>query len=140
MEFWSFDERAMIAHPSALLRMLVFLVPSGLAMSAIQPLVAAAAGNVRLQWAIGIAVPALIAAGLIYGAGRAFDRGDAVQPPWYSAWILMPGAFLIAGAAAMCIFGALVEFWLITWTLWVLLVTGMLMWSAGMVLVRTASH
>jgi hypothetical protein len=129
-----------IPHPSALLRLLAFMVPAALAMSAVQPLVAAAAGTIESQWAFGIAFPALIGAGLIYGAGRAFDSGDAVQPPWYSAWILMPGAFLLAGAAAMCIFGALVEFWLITWTLWVLLITGMLMWSAAMVLVRTASH
>ncbi len=129
----------MIPHPSALLRLLAFMVPSGLALSGVQPLVSAAAGNVGLRWPIGITAPALVGASLTFTAGRAFDRGDAVQPPWYSAWILMPGAFLIAGAAAMCIFGALVEFWLIAWTLWVLLITGFLMWSAALVLVRTAS-
>lgn len=116
------------------------MVPSGLAASAVQPLVAVTTGTVGLRWAIGMAAPALVAAGLIYGAGRAFDRGDAVQPPWYSAWILLPGAFFIAGAAAMCIFGALVEFWLILWTMWVLLITGGLLWSGGIVLVRTASR
>lgn len=129
-----------VPHPSALLRLIAFMVPTGLATSGVQPLVAAAAGTVGLRWAFGIAAPALIGAGLVYGAGRVFDRGDTLQPPWYSAWILMPGAFLIAGAAAMCIFGALVEFWLITWTMWVLLVGGLLTWSAAMVLVRTASH
>jgi hypothetical protein len=82
----------------------------------------------------------VIAAGLTYGAGRLFDRGDAVQPPWYSAWVLFPGAFLIAGAAAMCIFGALVELSLIAWTMWVLLVVGSLLWAAAIVLVRRASR
>ena len=100
----------------------------------------AAAGAVRLQWAVGLAAPAVIAAGLVYGAGRLFDRGDAVQPPWYSAWVLFPGAFLLAGAAAMCIFGALVELSLIAWTMWVLLVVGSLLWAAAIVLVRRASR
>lgn len=127
-------------HPSTILRLIAFAVPSGLATSGVQPLVAAAAGTIGFRWALGMAAPALIGAGVVYGAGRLFDHGDAVQPPWYSAWILMPGAFVIAGAAAMCIFGALVQYWLITWTMWVLLVTGVLLWSAAMVLVRTASR
>jgi hypothetical protein len=125
---------------SAVLRLIAFAVPSGLAMSGVQPLVAAAAGTVGLTWALSIAVPSLAAAGLIYLVGRAFDRGDAVQPPWYSAWVLWPGAFLVAGAAAMCIFGALVQFWPITWTLWVLLVSGSVLWTGAIVLVRTASR
>jgi len=129
-----------IPHPSTLLRLIAFMVPSVLATSGVQPLVAAATGTVELRWAIGIAAPALLGAGLIYGAGRLFDRGDTVQPPWYSAWALLPGAFCIAGAAAMCIFGALVEFWLIIWTMWVLLITGALLWSSAMILVRTASR
>jgi hypothetical protein len=129
-----------VPHPSALLRLVAFMVPSGLALSGLQPLVSAAAGTVGMRWAVGIAAPALIAAGLIFGAGRAFDRGDAVQPPWYSAWILLPGAFFLAGAAAMCIFGALVEMWLITWTMWVLLITGALLWTSALVLVRSASR
>jgi len=37
-------------------------------------------------------------------------------------------AFLLAGAATMCIFGALVEVSLITWTMWVLLIAGSLLW------------
>ncbi|MGA8924045.1 MAG: hypothetical protein WB682_12955, partial [Candidatus Dormiibacterota bacterium] len=69
-----------------------------------------------------------------------FDHGDSVQPPWYSAWLLLPGAFLLAGAAAMCIFGALVELNLITRTMWVLLITGSLSWTAAMLLVRSASR
>jgi hypothetical protein len=63
-----------------------------------------------------------------------------VQPPWYSAWLLLPGSFLLAGAAAMCIFGALVQFSLIPWTMWVLLVSGTLLWMAALVLVRSHSH
>jgi hypothetical protein len=77
---------------------------------------------------------------LVFGAGKLFDRGDAVQPPWYSAWILFPGAFLLAGAATMCIVGALVELSLITLTMWVLLIAGSVLWAAAMVLVRTASR
>lgn len=125
---------------SALLRLLAFAVPSALATAGIQPLLGAATGAVQLRWALGLTAPAVLAAGLVFGAGRLFDRGDAVQPPWYSAWLLFPGAFVLAGAAAMCIFGALVELALITWAMWVLLIVGSLLWAAAMVLVRTASH
>jgi hypothetical protein len=125
---------------SALLRLLAFAVPSALVAAGVQPLLGAAIGVVQLKWAFGLTAPAVIAAGLVFGAGRLFDRGDSVQPPWYSAWILFPGAFLLAGAAAMCIFGALVEFSVITWTMWVLLITGSLLWAAAMVQVRTASR
>jgi hypothetical protein len=69
-----------------------------------------------------------------------FDRGDAVQPPWYTAWLLLPGSFLLAGAAAMCIFGALVEYPVIAATMWTLLAIGALSWATAMVLVRRASH
>ncbi len=103
-------------------------------------MVAAAAGSVRLPWAAGLAVPALAGAIVVFLAGRWFDRGDSLQPPWYSAWLLLPGAFLLAGAAAMCIYGALVELDLISWTMWVLLVAGSLSWSAALVLVRTGSR
>lgn len=125
---------------SAILRLLAFAVPAALALAGIQPLLAAAAGSVRLPWAAGLTAPALAGATLAFVAGRWFDRGDLVQPPWYSAWLLLPGAFLLAGAAAMCIFGALVELELISWTMWVLLVTGSLSWAAAMVLVRSASR
>ena len=125
---------------SAILRLIAFAVPAALAAAGVQPLLGAAAGVVEVRWAIGLAAPAVIVAALVFGAGRLFDRGDTVQPPWYSAWILFPGAFLLAGAAAMCIFGALVEFSLITWALWSLLIVGSLLWAAAMAQVRTASR
>jgi hypothetical protein len=123
-----------------MLRLLAFAVPAALAAGGVQPLLGAAAGAVQPQWAIGLAVPAIVVSALVFGAGKLFDRGDAVQPPWYSAWILFPGAFLLAGAATMCIVGALVELSLITWTMWVLLIAGSVLWAAAMVLVRTASR
>jgi hypothetical protein len=123
-----------------MLRLLAFAVPAALATGGVQPLLGAAAGAVQPQWAIGLAVPAIVVSALVFGAGKLFDRGDAVQPPWYSAWILFPGAFLLAGAATMCIVGALVELSLITSTMWVLLIAGSLLWAAAMVLVRTASR
>ena len=109
-------------------------------MAGVQPLVAAATGSLDLRWAVGLTAPAVLTAALVLCAGRMSDRGDAVQPPWYSAWLLLPGSFLLAGAAAMCIFGALVEFSLIPWTLWVLLITGGLLWIAAMALVRSYSR
>ena len=125
---------------SAMLRLLAFAVPAALAAGGVQPLLGAAAGAVQPRWAISLAAPAMAVSALVFGAGKLFDRGDAVQPPWYSAWILFPGAFLLAGAATMCIAGALVELSLITWTMWVLLIAGSLLWAAAMVLVRTASR
>jgi hypothetical protein len=123
-----------------MLRLLAFAVPSALAAAGVQPLLGAAAGAVSLRWAVELAAPAVIGAALVFGAGKVLDRGDAVQPPWYSAWILLPGAFVLAGAAAMCIFGALVDLPLIAWTMWVLLIAGSLMWSAAMILVRRAAR
>ncbi len=123
-----------------MLRLLAFAVPAALAAAGVQPLLGAATGAVQPRWAIGLAVPAIFVSALVFGAGKLFDRGDVVQPPWYSAWILFPGAFLLAGAATMCIVGALVELSLITWTMWVLLVAGSLLWAAAMVLVRAASR
>lgn len=125
---------------SSLLRLLAFAVPAALAMAGVQPLLGAAAGAVGLGWAISLAAPAVAAAAIIFVAARLFDRGDLVQPPWYSTWLLLPGSFLLAGAAAMCIFGALVEFPSITSTMWTLLAAGSLLWAAAMVLVRRASH
>jgi hypothetical protein len=125
---------------SAMLRLIAFAVPAALAAGGVQPLLGAAAGAVQPWWAISLAAPAMAVSALVFGAGKLFDRGDAVQPPWYSAWILFPGAFLLAGAATMCIAGALVELSLITWTMWVLLIAGSLLWAAAMVLVRTASR
>lgn len=127
-------------HPSVILRLVAFSVAAGLAMAGVQPIVGAVSGSVGMRWAIGLTAPAVVTAGLVFGAGRISDRGDVIQPPWYSAWLLLPGSFLLAGAAAMCIFGALVEFSLITWTMWVLLVSGGLLWMAALVLVRSRSH
>jgi hypothetical protein len=123
-----------------MLRLLAFAVPAALAAAAVQPLLGAATGAVHPRWAIELAAPAGVVAALVFFAGRLFDRGDAVQPPWYSAWVLLPGAFLLAGAAAMCIFGALVELSPITWIMWALLAAGSLLWSGAIVLVRTASR
>ncbi len=125
---------------SVILRMVSFTVPAVLATAGVQPLVAAVAGSVPLGWAIGLSAPAVTGAAVLFGAGRISDRGDAVQPPWYSAWLLLPGAFLLAGAAAMCLFGALVELAPIHWTMLVLLIGGGLLWLAAMVLVRSYSH
>lgn len=129
-----------VPQPSAMLRLVAFAVAAGLAMAGVQPVVSALTGEIAMGWAFGLTAPALITAALVFGVGRLLNRGDAVQPPWYSAWLLMPGAFLLAGAAAMCIFGALVQFTLIPWTLWSLLVSGGLLWMAAMVLVRGNSH
>ena len=127
-------------HASVILRMVGFAVAAGLALAGVQPMVAALAGSVQVQWAMGLTAPALVGAALIFGVGRVSDRGDAVQPPWYSAWLLLPGSFLLAGAAAMCIFGALVQLALIPWTMWVLLITGGLLWTAALGLVRSQSQ
>jgi hypothetical protein len=127
-------------RPSAILRLVAFAVPSALAMAGLQPLLAAAVGAIDASWAFGLAGPALTTAFLIFGAGRLIARGDLLQPPWYSAWLLLPGAFFLAGAAAMCVFGALSELTLITPTMWVLLVAGAVSWSGGLVLVRRGSH
>jgi hypothetical protein len=121
-----------------MLRLVAFAVPASLAMAGVQPLLGAAVGGVGLGWAIGLAAPAMGAAALVFGAARLFDRGDSLQPPWYSAWVLLPGAFLLAGAAAMCIFGALMEFSLIPTTMWALLVAGTATWTGAIVLVRRA--
>ncbi len=129
-----------IPPPSAILRMVVFAVPAGLGAAGVQPLIAAAARSVPLYWAAGLAAPALGTAVLVFSAGRLLDRGDAVQPPWFAAWLLLPGAFLLAGAAAMCIFGALVELAQIHFTMVLLLACGAVLWVAAMVLVRGLSR
>jgi len=123
-----------------MLRLVAFAVPAGLAMAGVQPLLGAAAGAVELGWAMTLAAPAVGGAALIFGIGRLLDRSDVVQPPWYCAWLLLPGSFLIAGAAAMCIFGALVEFPEIPPTMWTLLAIGSLCWATAIVVVRRTSH
>src|SRR5438132_14191037 len=126
-------------HPSAILRLVGFAVAAGLAMAAVQPVLAATAGAVHIRWALGLTAPGLIVAGLVFGVARMSDRGDGVQPPWYSAWLLLPRSFLLAGAAAMCIFVALLDFALIPLTVLVPLIIGGLPGMAGSVLGRRRS-
>jgi hypothetical protein len=52
----------------------------------------------------------------------------------------LPGAFLLAGAAAMCIIGALVDFPIIAPTMWALVAVGAVAWAGAIVLVGRASH
>lgn len=123
-----------------MLRLVGFAVAAGLAMAGVQPVVSAMTGEVDIRWAFGLTGPAVVTAALVFVAGLLLNRGDVVQPPWYSAWLLLPGSFLLAGAAAMCIFGALVQFTLIPWTMWFLLLSGGALWTGAMVLVRSNSH
>jgi len=129
-----------VPRPSAILRLVGFAVAAGLAMAGVQPLVAALSGSVAMSWAAALTGPALVTATLVFAVVRLSDRGDSVQPPWYSAWLLLPGSFLLAGAAAMCIFGALVQLALIPLTLWVLLASGGVLWMGALALVRTQSR
>jgi hypothetical protein len=126
--------------PSNLLRLVAFAVPAGLLLAGVQPIMGAATGSVAAGWAAQLAVPSMAAAALLFLVARRFDRGDAVQPPWYAAWLLLPGAFLLAGAAAMCIIGALVDFPIIAPTMWVLVAVGALAWAGAIVLVGRASR
>jgi hypothetical protein len=125
---------------SALLRLVGFIVPSVLLLAGVQPLLGAAAGGVGTGWALVLAGPAVGAALLLFAGGRLLDRGDSVQPPWYSAWVLLPGAFVLAGAASMCIVGALVELSPVAAAMWVLLALGMILWSGAMLVVRHESR
>lgn len=129
-----------VPHPSVILRLVGFAVAAGLAIAGVQPLVSALNGAVDMRWALGLTAPAVATAILVFGVQVLINRGDAVQPPWYSAWLLLPGSFLLAGAAAMCIFGAFVEFALIPGTMWFLLLSGASLWMAAMVLVRSNSR
>ena len=123
-----------------MLRLVVFAVPAALLMAGVQPLLGAATGVVAVRWAVGLAAPTVLFAGVVFVAGRLSDRGDAMQPPWYTAWMLLPGAFLLAGAAAMCIFGALVQLALFASAMWFLLIVGSALWAAALALVRSGSR
>jgi len=129
-----------LPHASRLLRLLGFAVPAALTLAGVQPILGAATGSVGPAWAAQLAAPAIAAAAILFFAARRFDRGDGVQPPWYAAWLLLPGAFLLAGAASMCIFGALVEFPVIVPTMWALVVVGTAAWAVAMGLVGRASR
>ncbi|HWO92266.1 MAG TPA: hypothetical protein VNP53_09895 [Methylomirabilota bacterium] len=125
---------------SRILRLLAFAVPAALTLAGVQPILGAATGSVTPGWALELAGPAIAAALLLYLAARRFDRGDVVQPPWYTAWLLFPGAFLLAGAASMCIFGALVDFPIIAPTMWALVAVGTVAWASAIAAVGRASR
>ena len=127
-------------RPRVILRLVGFAVAAGLALSGVQPLVAAATGAVAMRWAIELAAPSVGVAAAVFVAVMLADRGRRLEPPWYAAWLILPGAFVLAGAAAMCIFGALVQLALIAWTMWILLAFGGLLWTGAMVVVRTNSR
>jgi len=125
---------------SRLLRLLGFAVPAALTLAGVQPIMGAATGSIGPAWAAQLTTPAIVAAALLYVAARRFDRGDAVQPPWYSAWLLFPGAFLLAGAASMCIIGALVDFPTIAPTMWALVAAGTMTWTGAIAFVGRSSR
>ncbi len=125
---------------SRILRLLAFAVPAALTLAGVQPILGAATGSVTPGWAVQLAGPAIAAAVVLYVAARRFDRGDVVQPPWYAAWLLFPGAFLLAGAASMCIFGALVDFPIIAPTMWALVAVGTVAWASAIAAVGRASR
>ena len=120
---------------STLLRLLGFTVPAALAVSALQPLLGSLAGQVPAPWALSLSVPCFGAAAVLLVAARMADVGKR-QPPSYAAWVLLPGAFMLAGAASMCIFGALVQVRSLPLICWSLLVAGVASWIFGLILVR----
>ena len=116
-------------------------MPAALGVSAIQPFLGWLAGQVGATWAFSLGGPGLLVVGLLMLAGRLSDnRVDERPPPWYSAWLLMPGSFLLAGAATMCIFGAFVEFDPIPATCWTLLGAGFILFAGALVWVRRAAR
>ena len=129
-----------VVPATILLRLISFTVPAFLLLAGVQPLVAAATGQQNVSAAMALGAPAIVAAVILIVGARALDRGDAVAPPWYSAWVLLPGAFVLTGASAMCLIGALVQFSAITSAMWLLLGTGAVLWSGGMLVVRQASR
>ena len=122
---------------SRTLRLLAFAVPAALAASGVQPVVAALARSVSLEWALRLAVPALAVALAAVVTDRLTDRRG--EPPWYSAWALLPGSFLLAGAASMCVFGAFVELPATRLACWALRASCGAAWAAGLIWVRHAS-
>ncbi len=115
-------------------------MPVALGVSAVQPLLAALTGEVTVDWALQLAGPGLLGAGAMMAIGRLTDQPGDFTPPWYSAWALLPGAFLLAGAASMCIFGAFVELGQARVLEWALLVAGTPAWAAALILVRRAAR
>src|SRR5690348_8870605 len=101
----------MVLMPRAttLLRLITFTVPALMLMAGVQPLLAAATGQVTPFWAVQLSAPVIGGAVALFVTARLMDRGDGVAPPWYTAWVLLPGAFVLTGAAAMSLIGALVQ-------------------------------
>lgn len=130
----------MVPRATTLLRLIGFTVPAVLVLTGVQPLLAAAVGQVDPAWGFALGAPVIAGALILFTAARFLDRGDTVAPPWYAAWVLLPGAFILTGAAAMCLIGALVQFTGITTAMWFLLGAGLVLWSGGMVWVRQASR
>jgi hypothetical protein len=120
------------------LRLLAFMVPTIVTVFGVQPLIAGLTGTVRLEWGARIAVPCVIAAALCMITARLTDR--AGEPPAWSAYALLPGSFLLAGAAAMGIFGAFVELERIAIACWTLLAVGTIGWVGALVWVRRAAR
>src|SRR5438445_5362665 len=83
----------LMPHPSAILRLVGFAVAAGLAMAAVQPVLAATAGAVHIRWALGLTAPGLIVAGPVFGVARIAPPRDGVQPAWDSVWLPLPGSF-----------------------------------------------
>ncbi len=125
---------------STSLRLLAFAVPAALGVSAIQPVIAALTGQVSLNWALELAAPSLLTAGLLMAVARLTDRAGDFAPPWYSAWALLPGSFILAGAASMCVFAAFVELSQIRMLAWSLLLAGAVTWAAALAWVRRAAR
>ena len=122
------------------LRLLAFAVPAALGVSAIQPLIAALAGQVSLEWGLELTAPSLLTTGLLMGAARLTDRAGDSPPPWYSAWALLPGSFILAGAASMCVFAAFIELPQIRVLAWAFLVAGAVAWAAALTWIRRAAR
>ena len=102
-------------------------------------MLSAATGQVRIDWSLQLSAPGLLGAGLLLVAARLTDRPGDFATPWYSAWALLPGAFLLAGAASMCIFAAFVELPPIRPLAWELLAAGAISWAAALAWVRRAA-
>jgi hypothetical protein len=122
------------------LRLLAFAVPAALGVSAIQPVVAALTGQVSLNWAMQLAAPSMLTAGLLMVAARVTDRAGDAAPPSYSALALLPGSFILAGAASMCLFAAFIELPQIPVVAWTLLVAGAVTWTAALAWLRRAAR
>jgi hypothetical protein len=102
--------------------------------------IAALTGQVSLNWALELAAPALLTAGVLMVAARLTDREGDSPPPWYSAWALLPGSFILAGAASMCVFAAFVELPQIRLLAWGFLAAGAVTWAAALTWVRRAAR